>query len=151
MKAVIKHTLVVYETLEKASSIEVIEGQEISIYRGKVSKLFSTLGIGMSYYTEIFDQLDRQGCVTFLQRGGRSVDTVIVLHYPPSPEGWQERPRRTEDLTTPEKYANLVERVELHHKLLGGIDIAEALIAIDMRLKSLEGNKIPTTKTQGEN
>lgn len=136
MKAIVRHSISVYNALLKDSTEETFEGESIRLYRGPVSRLYASLGIAQSYYTEIFDQLDRQGSITYLQRGSKHVDTVIVLHFPPTEENFRIRPRK--GLTSAENSANLIESVSLLKQLVGGINIVEALIDVDKRLKRLE-------------
>ena len=138
MKALIRHSITVYQALDKAAKDEVIDGDTYRIYRGHVSKLYHDTGVGQTYYTDVFDQLDRQGCITMMQRGGRNVQSVIVLHRPPTEEGYE--PRRRRDLTSAEDFANMIEQVRKHNKLIGGIDIADALRKLEERVQRLEDN-----------
>lgn len=136
MKAIIRHTEKVYNALLDASLTETIDGDPMKIYRGQVSKLYNTLSIPQAYYTDIFKELNEQGCITSLQRGSKSVDTVIVLHHPP--EEGDFRPRPSRGLTSAEEFANLIEKVLLHDSLIGGIDIVGAFRNVEERLKRLE-------------
>lgn len=125
-----------YDALFNASKEESVGNQPVRIYRGQISKLFSATGIGAGYYSEVFRQLESQGCITYLQRGSKNVDTVIVLHFPPDPE--HDIPPAKSPLTSAEESANLFESVEMLKELVGGIDIAEALVELDRRVRSLE-------------
>jgi hypothetical protein len=137
MKAIIGHIHTVYNAISEQAAIEVIEDNEIMIYRGQVSKLYATLGIAQAYYTEIFQQLDDQGCITMLQRGSKSVDSVIVCHHEPSAAAYAPR-RGPRDLTSAEDYANMIEEHRRLVKLVGGMDIVEAFRELDERVKRLE-------------
>lgn len=139
MKAIVKHINTVYEALLKASKKEPIDGEEYHIYRGPISKLWSSLDIPQAYYSEVFYQLDIQGCITYLQRGSRSVETVVMLHYPPTEDGYKAKQRR--GLTDAENFANMIELVRKHEKgLIGGIKIVEAFGELEDRIKRLEKN-----------
>lgn len=135
-KAIVRHTLTMYEALNEASNEEKLPGGSLRIFRGKVTDVFRSTGIGQSYYSEIFRQLNLQNCVTFLQRGSKSVESVVILHGAPTSEGY--RPPQTSPLTDPERYANLSEDVEALKILVGGVHIAEALIEVEKRFKKLE-------------
>lgn len=137
MKAIIRHMLTVYEAMHKASSEETIDGNRIRIYQGQISKLYASCNIPQSYYTEIFDQLERQGSVTYLQRGSKSVNTIIALHYPPTEDALTPR-RGPRDLTSAEEFANLIETVKKLDTLVGGIHIGGMLVDLDKRLLKLE-------------
>jgi hypothetical protein len=137
MKAVIRHALAVYNVLNDSSKLEDI-GQEKSarIFRGKITDVFRSTGIGQSYYTSVFNQLETQGCITILQRGARSVESVIVLHRPPTVEGYVAESKSA--LTDAERYANLRDDVEALKTLVGGIHIGEALKEVEQRLRIVE-------------
>lgn len=139
MKAIIRHTATVYQALNDESKLEDIgEEHNARIFRGKLTEVFKSTGVGATYYSEVFRQLDEQGCVTLLQRGSKSVDSVVILHRPPSPDGYLPPPKSP--LTNPERYANLQEDVEALKTLVGGIHIAEALKEIEDRFKKLESS-----------
>jgi hypothetical protein len=135
--AIVRHTAKMYDLLHQQSNIEELPNGVVNIFRGKVTEVFRSSGIGSSYYTEIFRQLEDQGCVSFLQRGSKSVDTVIILHRRPTAQGYRPPPKS--DLTNPERYANLREDVEAVKTLIGGIHIAEALLEVEKRFKEYEG------------
>lgn len=135
-RAIIRHTLTMFEALYKESSLEDIEGETTRIFRGKVTDVFRSTGIGQSYYSEIFRQLQGQGCLTILERGSKAFNSTIVLHYPPTRE--TTLPARKSVLTDAERYANLREDVEALKTLVGGVSIVEALRSIEERLGQLE-------------
>jgi len=151
MKAIIGHIEKVYNAILDQATVEVIDGNELHIYRGQISKLYATLGIAQSYYTEIFQQLDDQGCIVMLQRGSKGVDSVIVCLHEPSEAGYQP-PRGPRDLTSAEDFANMIEEHRLLVKLVGGMDIVEAFREFDKRLKRLEDipGREKFSKTQTE-
>jgi hypothetical protein len=136
VRAIVKHTEKVYDALLDASTKEDIDGDTMHIYRGQVAKLYQTLGIPQSYYTEIFTELRRQECIINLQRGSRNVNTVILLQHPP--EAGDFSPKGARDLTSAEDSANLREMILLHDKLIGGMDIVGAFKNVEERLLRLE-------------
>lgn len=136
MKAIVRHTATFYDLLDQDAVTEQVDGSALRIFRGKVTRVYRESGIPQSYYSDVFKQLEMQGCITFLQRGSKSVSSVIVLHQPPSAEGYV--PPRKPDLTDAERYANVREDVEGLKTLVGGINIAEALKTIETRIDQLE-------------
>lgn len=136
MKAIIRHITTFYDLLEQDAVTEKVDGSSLRIFRGKVTGIYRESGIPQSYYSEVFRQLEMQGCITFLQRGSKSVSSVIVLHRPPTESDYV--PPIKSDLTNPERYANIREDVEGLKTLVGGVNIAEALRTIETRLDQLE-------------
>ena len=131
-KAIVRHCATIYATLLAQARKE----GEFVIWRGKITKMYAETGVPQSYYSAVFKQLEDQGCITYAQKGTRSVESVLVLDHEPTPEGFIPPP--PSPLTDPERYANLREDVEALKILVGGINIAEALIEIERRLKEVE-------------
>jgi hypothetical protein len=137
-----------YDKLVELSTLEVLDnltessGTEVRVFRGKVSEVFEALGLSQVYYSRIRKIFIKYDCVTYVQRGTRSYDSVLVLHRPP-PENLPE-----EDLTSRPGDATLTalnERVEalersvkILESKLGGLNIVEALRNFEGRLRSLE-------------
>jgi len=136
MKAIVKHMEKMYAALLAESNEEIIESKVLNVYRGRISHLFSQQGIGAGYYSDIFKALEAMGSISYIQRGSRGVESVIVCHYPPDPDAYEARPKP--DLTGAEEFANLMETVKLTEKLVGGIDIGRVMVDFERRLKALE-------------
>src|SRR4029079_15968167 len=124
-KAIVRHTLAVYNALRDRAK----ERGEDLIFQGKVTEVYASTGISQGYYSEVFRQLEVQECILYLQRGGRSTDSILVINHPPTAEAFRPAPKS--DLTSPEAYANLREDVEALKTLVGGVNIVDALVAVE--------------------
>lgn len=137
-----------YEMLEKRATLELIdneEGTETLVFRGKLMEVFTSLGISSMYYTRIRKIFIKYDCVTYLQRGSRAYDSVLILNHPP-PENLT-----AEDLTHvpgPDTLTALAERVaslentakglENWREGTGGINIVELARNFEGRIAALE-------------
>jgi len=131
-KAIVGHTNTMYYALRDRATQE---GEHL-IFRGKVTKVFGETGISNGYYSEVFRQLEGQGCILYLQRGSKSTESVIALQHPP--EAAETLPAAPSPLTDAERYANVWEDVRALKTLVGGLNIVEALKTIEDRLEELE-------------
>ena len=101
-----------------------------------MTHVYDTLGISRSYYTPIVTFLRENDCVTFIQRGSRSAESVIVLHREPTVDGMT-----MPTLTGRGQAAKVEARLVQLEKSTGGINIAKALADHEKRLKRLESRK----------
>lgn len=133
-----QHTLEYYTLLEDNSSIEVIDGIELRVFKGSTTKIFRQLGISNSYYSKIIPALRDLQCVTQLKRGARGVDSLLALHHPPKEMEFLTRARQP--LTADPQSARLAQQIEAIHKALGGgeFDVVAAIENLDQRLTKLE-------------
>jgi hypothetical protein len=108
-------------------------GETARVFTGSYVDAWKATGIAQSYYTPIRRALEAHGAITILQRGGRNVDTVIVLIG--LPDVWEDIPG---GLTDGPKYASLNATVKDIERRLGGMNVAAALQEIEMRLTEVE-------------
>lgn len=121
-------------------------GDTITIFEGKLSDLYNDLKLSGTYYSRIRKLLIRYDCITYLVRGTKTYDSILVLNKPLPPL----ENILPEDLTPAPGDATLQaveERVSgLEHQLaalgawretLGGLSI-EILRNIEHRLSQLE-------------
>lgn len=116
---------------------------EALVYRGKITELWRELGISHPYYTKIRKIFMHHNCVTYLQRGTRAYDTVLILNHPPPPVGSVDF--TIGDLTDDADSASLKEVAQTVRALqqwrettAGGLNIGEALREQEKRLAGLQ-------------
>jgi hypothetical protein len=129
----IRHAKSLYNALQEKAEPEEVQGGTLTVFRGSVTHLYDELGISRSYYTPIITFLRENDCVSFLRRGSRSVESVVVLHREPSAEGMSLPP-----LTGRSHGAKVEARLKQLEISTGGINIAKALSDHEKRLKRLE-------------
>lgn len=145
------HCETVYNALAERATIN-IKTDEL-VFTGAISQVYRSLGISQSYYSSIFDTLEEVGSILKIQKGARSVDTVMALRGLPEvwPEHLTQHPKK--DLTGPEGYATLVLDVKKIQDSIGSLNVIEALINLDTRLGQLEAmlnkEKAPHGKGKG--
>lgn len=137
-----------YDALVKRGALELLPdsgNKEVVVFRGKLLPVFQGLGISNIYYSKIRRIFIKYDCVTYLQRGTRSYDSVLVLNHPPpqelSPEDLTERPGDATLQAVAERVGELehsVETLENWRESLGGIDILKALREFELRLAKVE-------------
>jgi hypothetical protein len=88
--ALFDHAVRVYEEMLKRSTKQVIEGEEMQVYEGHLTSLFSDLSIANPYYTKIRDMLKGQNCMVQIRRGGGVALSKWVMLSPPTEEGFRE-------------------------------------------------------------
>lgn len=127
------HTKNLYEGLYEYSHDEEIDGQPYNVFRGSIVDIYTRLGISRSYYSQIVAYLSENGCISYLQKGGRSVESVIILHHPPTFEGIELEP-----LTGRGRHDRLEARVKVLEDRLGGLDYVKIFTELNRRLTKLE-------------
>lgn len=138
-----------------APALEPTAGSDVLVWRGKLQDAFKAVGASNVYYTRIRRIFLKYDCVTYLQRGTKSYDSVLVLNRPPPIEEIS-----LEDLTAKPGDATLqalAERLgEAEHQLailiawresLGGLDILQLASNVEGRLKALERGRGKSAKT----
>lgn len=145
-----------YNLLEANANLEpVTESEQALVWRGKIMELFNSMGVASNYYTRIRAVFIKYDCVTYVQRGSRAYDSVLILNHPP-PESFS-----AEDLThvpgtdtlpgVAERVADLensVKGLENWREGIGGINIGEALRNFEVRIKRLETGENDKDKTK---
>lgn len=80
-----------YRAMHTKAKPHQVNGQQVTLYRGKVTRLFYGLDLPTSYYGAAMRVLKQMGCVTVISRGaGRYTDSEVALHHPPAWEGYEE-------------------------------------------------------------
>lgn len=119
----------------------------VLVFRGKLMDVFQSLGLSATYYTRIRRIFIKYDCVSYLQRGTRSYDSVLVLnHAPPSPqeiapEDLTDDPSRDTIGAMADRLEELEREVSIltqWRESLGGLNILEALRDIEKRLPKRE-------------
>ena len=153
----IDHCESVYNALAERSTPQHVEsvGDNVLVFTGAVSPIYRSLGISQTYYGPIFKTLEDVGSLVKVQRGTRSVDTIIALRG--LPEVWPEdlgwKGSRSEPLTEDSRYAKILREVqEIQQGSINGMNILTALVELEQRVVALE-NKVErlgkSTTTKG--
>lgn len=114
-----------------------LESDDVLVWRGKLMEAFESMKVSNVFYSRIRRIFLKYDCVTYLQRGTKSYDSVLVLNHPPP------QILSAEDLTVRPGDATLqavAERLsEAEHKIavleawrdsLGGLNILELAIEV---------------------
>lgn len=133
-----KYTLEFYRMLEKTATTEVIDGIELTVFRGYLTKTFYGMAISQSYYSKVTGALKELGCITILKRGARGVDSLIALNHAPDEMEFMVRTSQpSKDLTSSPEGAKLIQQVTDLQKRMGGLNIVEAFDYFERELKDL--------------
>lgn len=133
----INHCIKMYEALnDRATDKELEDGKTARIFAGSYFECWKSTKIAQTYYSPVRKALERHEAISILQKGGRSADTVIHLRGLPDAwdvDGWND----SVSLTKTRSYARMVSDVEETKRLVGGINIPEALREVERRLDAL--------------
>lgn len=136
----VQHCITMYTALDDRAYMKDLDsGGQARIFVGSYNEAFESTGISRTYYSGIRNALERHNAIQILQRGARSVDTVIALHGLPDKwdiDGWNDG--QDKRLTKRADYAMLEARIEELEKSLGGIDVVAALAEFEKRVVNLE-------------
>lgn len=134
----INHCIKMYDALNERAIDKTLEsGAEARVFAGSYTEVWQSTGIAQTYYSPVRKALERHEAILVLQRGGRNVDTVIVLKGLPETwdiDGWRDN----SDLTRSTSIARLSVEVSEVKKALGGLDVTSALVEVEKRLVALE-------------
>jgi hypothetical protein len=133
-ETLMRHSQALYHALNELAKPEQVQGVMLTVFRGQMTHVFDSLNISRSYYTPIRTLLVENDCILIVQRGSRSVESIIVLQQEPSPEGMTMPP-----LTGRSHAAKVSARLDNLEERLGGLDIVKAFDNHEKRLKALEG------------
>jgi hypothetical protein len=97
---------------------------------------YKSIGASQHYYSGVMDALKDLGCITILSSGRRARPSVVALHH--APDETEFIFYSESRLTGAPEAAKLRSRLETLEKRIGGINIADALVNIDNRVKRLE-------------
>lgn len=134
---IVDYALQFYAALKKASKTE----KKQTVFRGKITPVYDSLGGSRSYYGRIVKGLEEIGAIVFVQRGNSRQESIVVLTGAPT----REALAAIDHLTKPSDRrrmsgSDLEKRVEALERSLGkDINIVEALLDIERRLTALEG------------
>ena len=130
----IQHCITVYESLQASSITKKLEsGENAQVFVGKYAELWTTTGVSRTYYSSVKKCLEKHNAIVVIQRGGRDIDTVIVLRGLPEVwdvDGWRDG----EGLTTATRYATLSSDVQEIKKSLGGLNVVKVLSEFEKRV-----------------
>lgn len=147
LPAIPKYTLRFYDALRSHANVETINGHEIPIYRGPISKLWNEIGASNSYYSRVMNNLVNLECISVLVRGSANVESVVaLLHRPHADEIPHKKP-----LTTRRPDATMVTDLEAVKRNIGGINIVEAFKNLEDRVSKLEREVKQLGKTKANN
>jgi hypothetical protein len=135
LPAIFRHAQSLYDGLDAASVVEIVNDVPLKVFRGSLTKEYSKIGASQSYYTPVTKALAENGCVTYLQKGVRGVETVAALHHPPREDLWQDSGR---GLTSSTGYTILAQLVQNIEESLGGVNVPQALYDLQQQLERLE-------------
>lgn len=124
-----------YQALNAEKGKKSEKGKVIHVQRTKV---FDSLGISRGYYSILYNALEDMGCIEHVRRGTQGKPSEMILYHPPTKEQYDPK-RARQSLTSRSPHANLAQRVEIIERRLDGIDIKEAIVALDQRIRALEG------------
>lgn len=124
-----------YEALNAIEGEIGPKGKTILVQRTKV---FDTLNISRGYYSSLYGNLEDMGCVEHVTRGTHGRPSEMILYHPPTLELYDSKRARSR-LTSRSAPANLTQRVTVLERRLDGIDVKEAIVTLDQRLRALEG------------
>lgn len=153
-KAAVIYARKFYELLEKRAKTEYLETddlvampQEILVFRGSLTDVFKELKVSQTFYSKIRAILIEYDCVTYLQRGTKAYDSVLLLNHPPPEEISLEVLTRPGEAASIAVLADRLEDVERSVEIFtkwrettGGINIGDAFRDMERRLAKLEGD-----------
>ena len=136
----IQHCITMYTALDDRAEIKTLEsGGQARVFVGSYTEAFQATGLSRTYYTSTRRALEKNNAILIIQKGSRGADTVIVLQGIPETwdiEGWNDGQGKS--LTNPPEYATLRADVDEIKKLVGGINVASALLEFQSRVEALE-------------
>jgi hypothetical protein len=131
-----EHATDFFEALNAAATTESVNGKNVRVFRGSVVEVFRSLGISQAHYSEVRAGLINSECVTIIQQGARGVQSIVVLHHPPVENGFGAP--KDNVLTKDSEAAILIQQLNDVKRLIGSINIPEALINFEQRLTELD-------------
>jgi hypothetical protein len=76
--------IIIYDAMKSASKHITRDGYTGDVYQGKITYLFTEMGIAMPYFTPIMNALKDMGCIQQLRRGGGSSVSEWAVFFPPT-------------------------------------------------------------------
>jgi hypothetical protein len=81
--ALFSHCKEVYEQMKATATKMDIDGEELLVWEGFLTKVFRKLSLAVPYYTSVTNTLKMMGCCTQLRRGGGSTPSQWSLNKDP--------------------------------------------------------------------
>lgn len=85
-----QHCLTVFKAMEAEAEPGEVDGNEVPLYEGYLTRLFSELGLSVPYYNKVMSELRHMGCVFQVKRGGGSAKSVWAVVREPTEELWRD-------------------------------------------------------------
>lgn len=125
-----------YDVMDKAAEMRQTDGGEVRLWTGFIRQTCDELGIPQGVYRRVLSLLEDCGCLQILQRGVRGYPSLIALLKVPTAEVLESGGRG--DLTRRLNPAMLESSVRNMQEQIGGLNVADALVNIEQRLKAIE-------------
>jgi hypothetical protein len=88
--AVYRHSVTVYQEMERQSNLVEVEGSKMLVYEGKLVELVTdTCGLSIPYYTKVTQALKGMSCARQIRRGGGGSASLWELLQEPTQELYQ--------------------------------------------------------------
>ncbi|HEY1248822.1 MAG TPA: hypothetical protein VGE97_07545 [Nitrososphaera sp.] len=137
--------IALYRALDAAATTEQLNGHDERVFRGSIVKVFRSLDISQSRYTEVRRTLLDNDAITILQRGSRNNPSIIVLNGEPDVSSIVTL--ESLGLTTPAEAGIVFQELRDLKRRIGSIHIPDALVHIQRELQELD-NRITKIEQQ---
>lgn len=140
-----QHCETVYKALKERATVRpTSDGTNELVFTGAVSEVYQSLNISQTYYGPIFETLEDIGAILRIQRGGRGIDSVMVIRELPEvwPKGLGWKGRNSRPLTDDSRYATLLLDVQRLQESIGGLNVLNAMMDFENRLQRLEAELV---------
>lgn len=124
-----------FEALNAAATTESANGKEVRVFRGSIVETYRRLNISQAYYSEVRNGLINSGCISIMQQGARGVLSVVYLHQQPEEKAFEAA--KDILLTKAPEADILVQQLEDLKRLIGSVNIPEALLNFEHRFTEL--------------
>jgi len=125
-----------FTALDSAATTESVNGKTVRVFRGSIVEIYESLNVSRSYYSEVRHGLITSECITILQQGVRGSQSIVLLHRPPVEGSFNSA--KDIALTRPDEAAILSQTVNDLRRLIGSVNIVDALVSIEQRFARLE-------------
>ncbi len=122
-----------------------VNADKDGVYKGTKTGAYSALGLSQNHYTPLYSALEEMGCIESIHVGGRGRRIHLRLVKEPTLEEfsrvWLEK-----DLTKRVAAATLLSRVEAVERRLPDLNLTDALLNFELRIKKLENLLLDKSK-----
>jgi hypothetical protein len=127
-----------YDRFLTEHTVEEVDGEELQVWRGKITVTARNVGIPDGVYKRVMDQLHNLYCIEQIERGYRgNYPTTVVLLRPPTAEVWEDEVA-DRGLTRRDGAAILSRRLSDLERRLGTLDIVKALGELQQQIDDLK-------------